>query len=103
MGVVRGVQEGAAVSDVHICQLSVGIDELPRKQQRSRRAVARVLVKAGRFSVFEATANSTIAATMDALAKSGWFVFDPQKLGYPWTVVSLTKAGAEALDDEAAP
>lgn len=81
---------------MHICTLSVGIDELPRKQQRDPVAVARVIAKAGWFSVFEATANPTIAATMDLLTQSGWFTFEDA--GYPWTKVTLTEAGKKVIE-----
>lgn len=79
----------------HIDCFSVGLDELPLRKQRNPRDVARILAKAGEFSNFEATANQTIAKTMDWLSESGWFVFEPQ--GYPWTKVTLTDAGREAL------
>lgn len=88
------------MTGVHVCILSVGLDDLTRKQQRDKRIVAGVLARAGRYSVFEATDNDTIAGTMDALVRSGWFVFDPDAFGYPWTKVTLTEAGAAALSYE---
>ncbi len=88
---------------VHMCFTTSGLDELPRREQRDMHAVARTLAKAGRFSVFEATANQTIARTMTSLATSGWFEFDPKAQGYPWTVVKLTDAGRAALKLEETP
>jgi hypothetical protein len=71
-----------------------GLDDLTRKQQRDYACVLRVLHSAGRFSVFEASDNSTIANTMTNLMKSDLVV----NLGgsYPWTKVKLTAKG-EAL------
>lgn len=81
---------------VHVCTFTVGLDELTRKKQRSSLEVARVLAEAGRFSVFEATANIDIARTMNRLERLGWFVYDSET-GYPWTKATLTAAGKRAL------
>ena len=81
----------------HVCTFSAGIDDLPRRKQRNPHDVARVLARAGRFSVFEATANDTIAKTMDWLSDSGWFVFDHESQGFPWTKVTLTDMGRKVL------
>ena len=72
------------------------LPDMTRRQQRDPLTVARALVAAGRFSVFEASANDTIARTMTRLARSGWFDFD-DSCGYPWTKVTLTAAGRAAL------
>lgn len=81
---------------VHICCFSVGLDELTRRKQRSAIAVARVLAEAGKFSVFEVTANEDIARTVTKLGgKLGWFTYEPQ--GFPWTKVTLTDDGRRAL------
>lgn len=77
---------------VHICSFSVGLDEMTRKDQRQPAKVLRVLHQAGRFSVFEATANQTIANTMTYLNKHGYIEIDNSP-GYPWSKVKLTAAG----------
>lgn len=78
-----------------ICFFDVGLDEMPMNEQADDIAVGRAIAKAGRFSVFDATANETIANTMDRLTVSGWFVFE--NAGYPWTKVTPTDAGRAAL------
>lgn len=83
---------------VFVDRFTVGLEDLKRWQQRDKFAVARVLAKEGRFSIFEATENQTIARTMEALDRCGWFVFEPQ--GFPWTKVTLTDAGRLALGIE---
>lgn len=80
---------------MYIGSFSSGLDEMPRKQQRDIAAVLRILKKCGRFSVFEATANQTIANMMDRLCRGPYIVTD-HSCGYPWTKVTLTAAG-EAL------
>lgn len=82
---------------VRICFFTVGIEDMPTRKQRNPYDVARVLARHGRFSVFEATDNEVIAATMDWLHASGWFDFDTESCGYPWTKVALTEAGRTAL------
>ena len=79
----------------HICVTSVGLDELPKKRQANMYDVATVLAKTGRFSVFEATANQTIARTMDRIENSGWF--DRTTEPYPWISVKLTDKGRQVL------
>jgi hypothetical protein len=81
----------------HVCSFSSGIDDMLRRHQADMRRVAEVLAREGRFGVFEATANPVIAKTMDRLARSGWFVFDHESSGFPWTLVTLTDKGREAL------
>jgi hypothetical protein len=78
----------------HICVMGVGLDEMKLKKQKDPVAVARVLHEQGRFSVFEATANPTIASTMDWLANNGWLDLDNSP-GFPWTKVKLTEKGLE--------
>ena len=75
---------------------AVGIDELPRKQQAEPAAVLRVLAKAKRFSIFEATANDVIARTMDRLFERDYV----RSLGgsFPWTNVEITDAGLKLME-----
>lgn len=72
------------------------LHELPRRKQRDAREVALHLAKAGRFSVFEATANQDIARTVTRVLASGWFATD-KSCGFPWTKVSLTDRGRTVL------
>ena len=82
----------------HICTFTTGLDELTRKQHADARAVLRVLAEHKRFSVFEATANPTIAATMDRLGEQGYI----KSAGgtFPWCEVEITEAGQAFLDEE---
>lgn len=97
-----------------ICSFSGGLDSLPRKSQRDIVAVLRVLQRAGRFSVFEATANDTLATMMTRLCNQGYstvrngvrtdygrLIETDNTCGYPWTKVTLTEAGLRLLADAA--
>ena len=64
-----------------------GLEELPRRKQRDPDAVLAVLRAAKRFSVFEATANSTIARMMEELQRLGRISTD-NSCGYPWINVT---------------
>lgn len=85
---------------VHICSFTVGIDELKRKEQLDPVTVLRFLAEMKRFSVFEATANQTIALTMSFL--DGRFFKTRPGGGYPWLDIDLTREGraAVAADEE---
>jgi hypothetical protein len=83
---------------IFICSFSSGLDDMPRKDQRDIAKVLRVLEQCGRFSVFEATDNQTIATTMTKLFQSGLIETD-NSCGYPWTMVNLTDAGKRYLQD----
>ena len=99
------------MSAVYICSFTAGLDELTRKQQRDAVAVLRVLKASGRFSIFEATENQTIAVMLDRLLHKGYSVVRDgvrtdygrliEKTGgqYPWTNVKLTAGGIRLLSD----
>lgn len=74
---------------------SEGLDDLPRKKQGDHCAVLNVLHRAGRFSCFEASANQTIARTMDFIIHGGYI--ETTDNGYPWTGVKLTQKGLDAI------
>lgn len=78
-----------------LCSFSVGIDDLTLKEQAQCEPVLRVLQRSGRFSVFEATANQTIAKTITRLMKGGYL----KSMGgaFPWTNVQLTEAGKRLI------
>lgn len=78
-----------------ICSFTVGIDELPRRKQRSEVEVLKVLAEARRFSVFDATANPTIARTMDRIQGRYFTVTGGE---FPWLEIELTDAGKKLLD-----
>ena len=84
---------------IYICDFSSGLDDMPRKDQRDLAKVLRVLEQCGRFSVFEATDNQTIATTMTKLCRS-YLIETDNSCGYPWTMVKLTDAGRQYLKDE---
>lgn len=87
---------------VFICDFSSGLDDMPRKDQRDIAKVLRVLDKCGRYSVFEATDNQTIATTMTKLCKSD-LIETENSCGYPWTMVKLTEAGRRYLQPDSLP
>lgn len=87
---------------IRICSFSSGIDEMKRSDQASQASVLRVLAQCKRFSVFEATANRTIALTMDSLVKDELVALDNATSSYPWTNVKLTKKGEEFVNDHPA-
>lgn len=81
---------------VHIDSFSVGLEELKRKDAANPAVVLRILDRVGRFSVFEATDNKTIAQTMDHIFSAG-LVENTGKGEFPWTYVRLTDKGRELL------
>jgi hypothetical protein len=80
---------------IHICCLSEGLDELPLRKQRDPFCVARFVARAGRFSVFESTANPTIASTLAWLIEQRWLELESQL--FPWTAAKLSPLGARML------
>lgn len=97
---------------IFICDFSAGLDGMKRKDQSDAAKVLQVLEKTGRFSVFEATANPTIARTMTRLCTKGAVVIrdghrteygklieTDNTCGYPWTKVKLTDAGRRYVED----
>ena len=97
---------------IFVCSFSAGLDEMPRALQANAVAVLAVLKKAGRFSVFEATANDTIARMMTRLCYKGYstvrdgvrtdygrLIETDNSCGYPWTKVKLTPAGERLLSE----
>lgn len=89
-------RENAKHTAFFVDRFSAGLDDLTRKQQACAVTVASTLARLGKFSVFEATENQTIARTMTRIAESGWFKFD-HSCGYPWTTVELTDLGRDVL------
>lgn len=98
---------------VIVCNFSTDLDDMKRKDQADPVKVLRVLQRTGRYSVFEATANMTIARMMTRLHHKGMTRVLPDgtrreygKLirtvgdsGYPWTKVELTEGGKRLLED----
>lgn len=99
------------MSTAILCSFTSGLDDLTRKQQCDPVAVLRVLQATGRFSVFEATANQTIARMMTRLMHKQCIVVRDgvrteygkllKKTGgeFPWTTVELTAGGLKLLAD----
>jgi len=87
---------------VHICCFTAGLDELTRKQQKDVATVLGVLKETKRFSVFEATANQTIAKTVTVLFEYG-LVENTKQGAFPWTHVAITDAGERFLVDGVLP
>ena len=83
--------------NIHICSFSAGLDEMKRKDQADPVKVLRVLAKCGRYSVFEATDNQTIAEMMTRLLSKGFIEATGGQ--YPWTEIALTDGGKRLLED----
>lgn len=113
-GVPRVVEGGdGGRMNIHLCSFGAGLDEMKRKDQADPLKVLRVLAKSGRYSVFEATDNQTIARTMDRLrfkeyrwrSPSGFrkktygVLLEATGGQYPWTNVALTDGGKRLLED----
>ncbi len=78
------------------------LDSLTRKEQGDIVSVLRVLHRVGRFSVFDATENQTIANTMTRICQGGYIEKD-DVTGYPWTKAVLTQKGRDAAGIGPAP
>lgn len=100
---------------VIVCSFSSGLDDMKRKDQRDVVKVLRILAQCGRFSVFEATANQTIANMMDKILHKGCTLVQPdgskrayglliKSIGgaFPWTEIELTEGGKQLLEDNPA-
>ncbi len=61
---------------IFLVSFSAGLDELTRKQQADHMEVLRVLHRTGRYSIFEATKNQTIAKTMVRLLTKSCITVD---------------------------
>lgn len=78
---------------LHLCFTTAGLDEMTRREQRDPVKVLKRLHELGRFSVFEVTANDTIAKVMEYLVADG--LITVTRKGYPWYEVRLTPRGLE--------
>ena len=83
--------------NIRLCSFSAGLDEMKRKDQANPVKVLRVLSKSGRYSVFEATDNQTIARTMGMLLSKGFIKATGGQ--YPWAEIALTDGGKRLLED----
>lgn len=92
-----------------LCSFTGGLDEMRRADQSNPVKVLRALEKAGRYSVFEATANDTIARMMTRLYHKA-LIYRGKKyggpmlkmdhtMGYPWSRAVLTDAAKQLLAD----
>lgn len=73
-------------SHIHICSFQAGPDVRSQTEYTEFRAA---ILKAGKFSVFEANDNRKSAAMFTALCRDPSIKTDHDELGYPWTVVRL--------------
>lgn len=80
---------------VFIDHFSSGLDELPKRRQRSTRDVLAALSGMKRVSIFEVTDNDVIAATVDRIAARGLATITPSN--FPWSDVEVTEAGKSYL------
>ena len=100
--------------NVVICCFSSGLDDMKRKDQRDVVKVLRILSQCGRFSVFEATENQTIARMMDNILHKGCTIIGTDGIkktygilaisnggDFPWTNIELTSGGRQLLEDNA--
>lgn len=88
------------IDPAFIDTFTCGLDDLAIRKQRSTAYVLQHLERTGRFSVFEATANDTIAATIDRIIERGYVETDITS-GYPWTKTRLTEIGRSYLNRHA--
>ena len=63
----------------------IGLDEMPRRDQADPEVVLNRLRLSGRFSIWDATSNQTIANTVQRLCDSGRL--ETENEGFPWTKV----------------
>ena len=102
-------------SSVIVCCFSSGIDDLKTKEQSNPVKVLRALSKTLRYSVFEATANMTIARMMTNMHHKKCSLIGPDGVkrnyglliktvggSYPWTEIELTEGGLRMLEDNPA-
>lgn len=76
--------------------MTISLDEMRKRDQRSVRKVLALLADKGGFSIFEATDNVVIAETMDTIFDRKLVNLE-EPSAYPWTNVSLTEAGRQLL------
>jgi hypothetical protein len=100
------------MSNLIICSFSSGLGNMKRKDQKDVVKVLRVLDQCGRYSVFEATDNQTIAAMMDCITRKKCTLVGKDRVereygrllrrtggAYPWTEIELTEGGKQLLKD----
>lgn len=98
-----------------VSSFTSGLDDMKRKDQRDVVKVLRILAECGRYSVFEATANQTIAAMMDRICNKACTMVGPDGKkcaygrlinlvggNYPWMHIELTDGGKRLLEDNPA-
>lgn len=73
------------IDHVHICNFSVTEDL--RGKSLTYKNLKRVVLEAGRFSVFEATETQERARLFERLCKDPEIEIDIEEFGYPWTAV----------------
>jgi hypothetical protein len=78
---------------VHLCSWDAGLGYMKKGDQKFPKKVLAALHACGRFSIFEATENKTIAHVMDSLVAEKMILTDNVSVGYPWTLVRLTAKG----------
>jgi hypothetical protein len=106
------VGRGEVGMRVIICSFSSGLDELKVREQADPVKVLRILALTGRYSVFEATANMTIARMMtrmhhkgctriglDGVKREYGLLIKSTGGDYPWTTIELTEGGKRLLED----
>jgi hypothetical protein len=86
---------------VHICSFTV-LDDVP-KSRRTYPVVKDLVLKAGRFSVFEATESPAMARIFDRLVRDPEIetLHDEAGFGFPWTGVRRRDKQAVAKAREA--
>ena len=73
------------VRSVHVCTFSA-LDDV--KRSTTYESLKAAALRAGRFSVFEATANDHAAALFSQLERDPTVATDRTKFGYPWIAVT---------------
>lgn len=88
------IEKRGGEPSVILCKFST-LDDLRPRDRKDTLKVLRVVGKAGRFSVFEATEYRTLAETIESLFQKKLI----QRTGgeFPWIEVELTETGFETL------
>ncbi len=82
---------------MHICNFQAGQDVTRKTKYEDLKAE---ILRVGRFSCFEATANQWAAGLFTHLCRDPEIETDHEQFGFPWTGVKLTsKAEANKEQD----
>ena len=76
---------------IHVCSFSAV--DLPRGEALTYESLRDAVLRAGRFSAFEASANQRVADLFTRLCADPEIETDITSVGYPWTLVRRRTGG----------